>query len=1076
MMQNMSPMERTGKQGLVMGDAGRSYPEKLIFSYDSSREMDYITPRKKIYEYQDNDHVAPVDSKKQMGDYHGMPKASQDYHMKTGPGYGGGGMGGRDYAHGLSGKSSSDYRVPGIAERDEHVDSRRVGTDYYKERVQPMGGDPYEDMDPGPIRGRPKSPGDFNTRKHVAPMHYDAPRPVGGDRYDKPKPARVEPYDARRPLGGGPHDGGRQVGAAYGSKPRSPSPPDPQRYVSVVSGGHDRYNQRELSPRQAYLVRPRSLEPYRVHGTVHNPIRREYTPDGGHEVRRHALRQEPGQESFYHSPELYDEHRLPLPPGPGRVGGGGSAARRLGPPRDRDPEGFQRPRDRDERHMEGFQRPGPRVDDRQMERPPPMRKPSNAPPRDGYGYRGDRPHAQHGYEPSRGPPPERPRKDHSDMTTDMLRGMVDLIKSGKLPIQPHQEPERRGHRERMVEPRIDSTVEAASILRDVVHLLKVDKMRGGMDRPCSPPSPPPHGFGSPQGSYDPRSGPGPSGYFGRHDGHGNRGPPPVPHDVPRRHDRGGRMMGHGPPGSPPDMRGGRRMDAPQSGHFPSRGRSPFRNERNIPGPGGNTMRMPMKRREMDHPMMSQNKRMRIQDSAQGYGTRDEHGMEDRYWIKCKYGCSLCKFFTYDEKIIKEHVTGENHRRTLRLVDTLFPNDKHISHFLHKKIEYRNSKIVPMTRKKWEEDNSRPFNELIDGITLPEGWIRTEVVRCLACRRFLLRDKLELRRHIASSAHAACYQTFTNDKKKGIQSMVFQVYDSATMAHRFQRFKRGEDVFNEGEMNVKDNSKAKKEIPKAKKDANKKSAPAGAAAETKVVPKKGKADVEKSAKKNPTEHKESADGVKVKTDAEGKREGETQAVKEEKKGATSETKGREEGTAAKEEEEETQGDEDDLGDDSDLFQELMEEDEGEGGDDEKTAAESAEVAKGTNETGEEKQPPEGGATEHSDELGDKEDLDYEEAEEEDVEAEAEEEEEEEEVDEEHEFEEDEEDVEGEMEEDEEGGEEEEDEGEGMGGDKEDCLEGLLDEQGDEFQETDTTTATTATTAAKTTAPTTTKKGK
>ncbi|CAN0180029.1 unnamed protein product [Lampetra fluviatilis] len=470
------------------------------------------------------------------------------------------------------------------------------------------------------------------------------------------------------------------------------------------------------------------------------------------------------------------------------------------------------------------------------------------------------------------------------------------------------EPERRSHRERMVEPRIDSTVEAASILRDVVHLLKVDKMR----------------------EYNANA----------HETKGN----------------------------------GSSDDAAEQAHANSR---------------------------------------------------------------CKYGCSLCKFFTYDEKIIKEHMTGENHRRTLRVVDTLFPNDKHISHFLHKKIEYRNSKIVPMTRKRWEEDNSRPFNELIDGITLPEGWIRTEVVRCLACRRFLLRDKLELRRHIASSVHAACYQTFTNDKKKGIQSMVFQVYDSATMAHRFQRFKRGEDVFDEGEMNVKkDNSKLKKEDPKAKKDANKKSAPAGAAAEIKVVAIKGKTDLEKSAKKNPTEHKESADGVKVKTDAEGKREGETEAVKDDKeKGATSETKGKEEGAAAKEEEEETQGEEDDLGDDSDLFQELMDEDEGEGGEDEEAAAESAEVAKGTKETGQEKQPPEGGATEHSDELGDKEDLDYEEAEEEDVEAEEEEDE--------HEFEEDEEDVEEEMEEDEEGGEEEEDEG--MGGDKEDFLEGLLDEQ-------------------------------
>uniref|UniRef100_A0A8C4WZF4 Uncharacterized protein n=1 Tax=Eptatretus burgeri TaxID=7764 RepID=A0A8C4WZF4_EPTBU len=286
----------------------------------------------------------------------------------------------------------------------------------------------------------------------------------------------------------------------------------------------------------------------------------------------------------------------------------------------------------------------------------------------------------------------------------------------------------------------ESTMDTAKgLLRDVVDLLRLEKAGSRDDDQLSPPrrSGSRHSYGSGSSSrYDPSRSSPPWGSRGRRDSP----PPPRGSSFGQYKPSGGQRAGRTP------RMAGRNWDE---------GPPPKRLRQN-------------RRFESNHSCLPKEKWMRF---------------------KYKYSCMLCKFSTFNDDWMEEHMNCKSHKETLELIDNMFPKDFFISAFLHNRVLKRNQEIVPKMQKEWEKTHKKPFKSQITDFKIPEGWLRQEVVRCLACRVFTTLDKKHILHHLKSFNHCRRYEVFQEEKRRVIRNEVFEVYDQPNLSREFQKFKQ-----------------------------------------------------------------------------------------------------------------------------------------------------------------------------------------------------------------------------------------------------------------------------------------------
>uniref|UniRef100_UPI00358EF6AE DBIRD complex subunit ZNF326-like n=1 Tax=Myxine glutinosa TaxID=7769 RepID=UPI00358EF6AE len=251
----------------------------------------------------------------------------------------------------------------------------------------------------------------------------------------------------------------------------------------------------------------------------------------------------------------------------------------------------------------------------------------------------------------------------------------------------------------------ESTMDTATeLLRDVVDLLRLEKVESRDDDHLGPQrrSGLRHSYGSGSSSrYDPSRSSPPRGSRGRRDS------PRIPH---------GSSFGQYNPS------GGHRAGGYSGGNLRMEGR--------------NWDEGPLPKR------LRPNSRFELRHSRRP--------KEQWLHFKYKYSCFLCKVSTFNNDWMDEHMNCKSHKEMLQSIDNMFPKDLFISEFLHHRVLQRNQEIVPKMQKEWEDIHKKPFMSQITDFKLPEGWLRQQVVRCLACRVFTSLDKKHILDHVKSS--------------------------------------------------------------------------------------------------------------------------------------------------------------------------------------------------------------------------------------------------------------------------------------------------------------------------------------
>ncbi|XP_075404525.1 A-kinase anchor protein 8 isoform X2 [Tenrec ecaudatus] len=167
-------------------------------------------------------------------------------------------------------------------------------------------------------------------------------------------------------------------------------------------------------------------------------------------------------------------------------------------------------------------------------------------------------------------------------------------------------------------------------------------------------------------------------------------------------------------------------------------------------------------------------------------------MRDRAADRIQFACSVCKFRSFEDEELQNHLQSKFHKDTLRFISTKLP-DKTVQ-FLQDYIVNRNKKIEKRRQEMMEKESTKPKPDPFKGIGQEHFFKRIEAAHCLACDMLIPAQHQLLQRHLHSPDHNHNRRLAAEQFKKTSLHVAKSVLNNRHIVKMLEKYLKGEDPF------------------------------------------------------------------------------------------------------------------------------------------------------------------------------------------------------------------------------------------------------------------------------------------
>nr|XP_014350049.1 PREDICTED: A-kinase anchor protein 8 [Latimeria chalumnae] len=167
-------------------------------------------------------------------------------------------------------------------------------------------------------------------------------------------------------------------------------------------------------------------------------------------------------------------------------------------------------------------------------------------------------------------------------------------------------------------------------------------------------------------------------------------------------------------------------------------------------------------------------------------------MRDRATDRIQYACSVCKFRSFEDAEIQEHLESKFHKETFKYISTKLP-EKTVD-FLQEYIVNRNKKIHKRRQELTEKEGAKPKPDPFKGIGQEHFFKKIEAAHCMACDMLIPAQHHLLQRHMRSAEHNRIRRAVAEQFKKTSLHVAKSVLNNKHIVKMLEKYLKGEDPF------------------------------------------------------------------------------------------------------------------------------------------------------------------------------------------------------------------------------------------------------------------------------------------
>ncbi|XP_062891774.1 A-kinase anchor protein 8-like isoform X1 [Mobula hypostoma] len=168
----------------------------------------------------------------------------------------------------------------------------------------------------------------------------------------------------------------------------------------------------------------------------------------------------------------------------------------------------------------------------------------------------------------------------------------------------------------------------------------------------------------------------------------------------------------------------------------------------------------------------------------------------RHTERIMYGCSICKFRTFEDEEVTAHMDSKYHSETFKFIASKL--DKQTADFLH---EYILNKIQK-TQKRREQIGDKTIlkkqlmqqQDLLQDVGLDHFMKKVEAAHCVACDLFIPMQNALLMRHLKTIDHGWNRKIMLEKAKKASLVVARSILKNRHIAAMLEKYKKGENPF------------------------------------------------------------------------------------------------------------------------------------------------------------------------------------------------------------------------------------------------------------------------------------------
>ncbi|XP_032868072.1 A-kinase anchor protein 8-like isoform X1 [Amblyraja radiata] len=169
---------------------------------------------------------------------------------------------------------------------------------------------------------------------------------------------------------------------------------------------------------------------------------------------------------------------------------------------------------------------------------------------------------------------------------------------------------------------------------------------------------------------------------------------------------------------------------------------------------------------------------------------------DRLAERITYACSVCKFRTFEDEEIANHMKSKFHKETLKFIGTKLKPET--ADFLDEYISNKNKK----TQKRREQIGDETIlkkqltqqHDVLQGIGMEQCMKKVEAAHCMACDLFIPMQTGFIAQHLRSAEHTRNRKIALERAKKGSLVIAKSILNNSNIATMLEKYVKGEKPF------------------------------------------------------------------------------------------------------------------------------------------------------------------------------------------------------------------------------------------------------------------------------------------
>ncbi|XP_053549992.1 DBIRD complex subunit ZNF326 [Bombina bombina] len=172
---------------------------------------------------------------------------------------------------------------------------------------------------------------------------------------------------------------------------------------------------------------------------------------------------------------------------------------------------------------------------------------------------------------------------------------------------------------------------------------------------------------------------------------------------------------------------------------------------------------------------------------------------DGYWMA--FTCSFCKFRSFDEKGIDEHLNSDYHKEMLNHIQKQTKFDQTAIDFLHESIVNKYKKMAARKASSQSGSSNQVQKDMMEGITIEDHMVKVETVHCSACNIYVPAVHISVQLHQKSPEHLKNKATYREQIKRSSVFTATSILNNPVVKARYEMFLKGENPFESREPDV-----------------------------------------------------------------------------------------------------------------------------------------------------------------------------------------------------------------------------------------------------------------------------------